>query len=74
MTKEVTNERIRELAEEAYFDCDISTNIKIPKEFVEKFAEFIVKECIDIVAYGGEFASRINLVEKLQNHIVVKHD
>ena len=42
------NERIRELAEEAYFDCDISTNIKIPKEFVEKFAELIVKECTEI--------------------------
>ena len=42
------NERIEQLAEQAYFDCDITTSIKIPKEFVEKFAELIVKECAEI--------------------------
>ena len=42
------NERIRQMAEQAYFDCDITTSIKIPREFVEKFAELIVRECLDI--------------------------
>jgi 2,4-dienoyl-CoA reductase-like NADH-dependent reductase (Old Yellow Enzyme family) len=38
----------------------------------EKFAELIVKECISIVAAGGEFASRPKLVEKLQEHFGVE--
>jgi 2,4-dienoyl-CoA reductase-like NADH-dependent reductase (Old Yellow Enzyme family) len=39
----------------------------------EKFAELIVEECIDIVAAGGEFASRPKLVEKLKEHFGVDH-
>ena len=46
------NEKIREIAEQAYFDCDIVTDIKIPKEFVDKFAELIVKECFESI-FGG---------------------
>jgi len=42
------NERITQMAEQAYFDCDITTSIKIPREFVEKFAELIVRECCAI--------------------------
>jgi len=41
-------------------------------QFSEKFAELIVRECIDIVAAGGEFASRPKLVEKLQEHFGVE--
>jgi 2,4-dienoyl-CoA reductase-like NADH-dependent reductase (Old Yellow Enzyme family) len=37
-----------------------------------KFAELIVRECIDIVGVGGEFASRPKLVEKLQEHFGVE--
>jgi MoaA/NifB/PqqE/SkfB family radical SAM enzyme len=48
------NEQIRELAEQAYFDCDITTSIKIPKEFVEKFAELIVKECAKVADLADE--------------------
>jgi 2,4-dienoyl-CoA reductase-like NADH-dependent reductase (Old Yellow Enzyme family) len=40
--------------------------------FAEKFAELIVRECIDIVSAGGEFASRPKLVEKLQEHFGVE--
>jgi len=39
-----------------------------------KFAELIVKECIDIVGVDGEFASRPKLVEKLQEHFGVEDD
>ena len=41
------NERIKELAEQAFNEANNGSinNIKIPKEFVEKFAELIVKEC-----------------------------
>ena len=48
------NERIRELAEQAFNEANNGSinNIKIPKEFVEKFAELIVRECIEIVDSG----------------------
>ena len=42
------NERIRQLAEQAFNEANNGSinNIKIPKEFVEKFAELIVRECV----------------------------
>ena len=42
------NERINELAEQAFDKANNGTisDIKIPKEFIEKFAELIVRECI----------------------------
>jgi len=47
------NERIKQLAEQAFNEANNGSinNIKIPKEFVEKFAELIVQECAEI-AYG----------------------
>ncbi len=48
------NERIRELAEQAKFMAEEDINKQISynaelKAFAEKFAELIVKECIDIL-------------------------
>jgi hypothetical protein len=44
------NDRIRELAEQSFNNANDGsiTNIKIPKEFIEKFAELIVRECAEI--------------------------
>jgi hypothetical protein len=44
------NERIRELAEQAFNGIDTGSmlNVKIPKEFIVNFAESIVRECADI--------------------------
>jgi hypothetical protein len=41
------NERIRQFAEQAFDQANDGTitDIKIPKEFIEKFAELIVREC-----------------------------
>ena len=41
------NERIKELADQAFDKANNGTisDIKIPKEFIEKFAELIVREC-----------------------------
>ena len=41
------NERIQELAEQAFDKANNGTisDIKIPKEFIEMFAELIVREC-----------------------------
>ena len=45
------NERIKELAEQAFNEANNGSinNIKIPKEFVEKFAELIVRECLQVI-------------------------
>jgi hypothetical protein len=67
------NERIKQLLEQ----CQIET-YGVNGELLEigfdaeKFAELIVRECIDIVAAGGEFASRPKLVENLQEHFGVE--
>lgn len=74
-------ERIRELAEQAnirfgrmaILDGDPRGMARfVAYSKFEKFAELIVKECIDIVGAGGEFASRPKLVEKLQEHFGVE--
>lgn len=41
------NERISDLAQEAFYSSDTSlvANIKVPREFVERFAELIIEEC-----------------------------
>jgi len=59
------NERIKELVEDAGM-------VFWPNKEIEKFAELIIQECIDIVAAGGEFASRPKLVEKLQEHFGIQ--
>ena len=43
------NERIQELAEEAFIGNDDIPNTKIPKKFIEKFAQLVVKDCLTIV-------------------------
>lgn len=65
------NQRIRELIEQAMVLAE-PDGLSVREIFdKEKFAELIVQECIDIVAAGGEFASRPKLVEKLQEHFGV---
>ena len=61
------NERIQELILEAGI-----IHYEEGGDLLEKFAELIVRECIDIVGAGGEFASRPKLVEKLQEHFGVE--
>ena len=41
------NERIKLLAEQAFDKANNGTisDIKIPKEFIEKFAELLIREC-----------------------------
>ena len=44
------NERIEKLAEQAFNEANNGSisGIKIPKEFIEKFAELIIQECVSI--------------------------
>jgi 2,4-dienoyl-CoA reductase-like NADH-dependent reductase (Old Yellow Enzyme family) len=64
------NERIRELYLHA-FPPSLNDST-VCQMSAEKFAELIVRECIDLVAAGGEFASRPKLVENLQEHFGVE--
>ena len=38
----------------------------------KKFAELIVRECIDVVDVGGEFVSRPKMVERMKQHFGVE--
>ena len=57
------NERIKELAEQAFDKANNGTiyDIKIPKEFIEKYAELIVKECADLANEHNEEAEGVHL-------------
>lgn len=77
------NERIQELSSQArdyareyVADCKqygyYMDHIDYDLRFEAKLAELIVRECIDIVGVGGEFASRPKLVENLQKHFGVE--
>lgn len=45
------NERIRELLLKAASDYNDANGVFIPDDFVEKFAELIVEECIREIGY-----------------------
>jgi hypothetical protein len=45
------NERIRELAEQAVNSISDHIDFDIPDVFKEKFAELIVRECLDEIQY-----------------------
>lgn len=72
------NERILELAQQAGITTNLETDFfeKDPNEWVDyfsqKFAELIVRECIDVVDVGGEFVSRPKMVERLKQHFGVE--
>jgi hypothetical protein len=68
------NERIRELAEQAFDTAnDGSINdIKIPKEFIEKFAQLIVAECLN-QCYNRSmndelYAGQLKAAEYIEEH------
>ena len=73
------NERIRELAEQAKGFVDLNQHVGGEKgcmvytyDGLAKFAELIVRECIDVVDVGGEFVSRPKMVERLKQHFGVE--
>ena len=68
------NNRIKELMVE--LKKTVSTHrgdgVLIGHNEIEKFAELIVQECIDVVDVGGEFVSRPKMVERLKEHFGVE--
>ena len=75
------NERIKQLAEQADIHFHKGGTLDAGPngiaKFVlysdmEKFAELIVEECLNLVDRGGEFVSRPKLVERIKEHFGVK--
>ena len=67
------NERIKELAEQAFDKANNGTisDIKIPKEFIEKFAELIVKECAGVGYNASYYECALNVSNKIREHFGV---
>lgn len=71
------NEQIRELWDKAAestaaYPSGQNNSWETQVNFMEKFAELIVRECIDVVDVGGEFVSRPKMVERLKQHFGVE--
>ena len=69
------NERIKELVKEAGLTLVPNSKPIIyqgPMSELEKFAEMIVGECLNLVDRGGEFVSRPKLVERIKEHFGVE--
>ena len=71
------NEKLWSDAVESYIDSTANDDIDLTDPYVvreirKKFAELIVKECIDVVDVGGEFVSRPKMVERLKEHFGVE--
>jgi len=72
------NERIRELAEQAggefYEGFAGSTNfVKFAEDDFEKFAELIVRECVEVVGdCSVQFATRSQITEEIKQHFGVE--
>ena len=57
------NERIKELAIEAGYDWAWDTQIDFGHKEMEKFAELIVRECVDVLIENGDKQFTIRTVE-----------
>ncbi len=65
------NERIRELMEEAGIYDFVVESMGINEE-MEKFAELIVRECIEVVGDCSiEYATRPQIVDEIKQHFGV---
>ena len=66
------NERIKKLAEQAGMNI-VDDKFSTYGKFAEKFAELIVRECIDTVLDSSvEYATRPQIAEELKEHFGVE--
>ena len=66
------NERIRELAEQAYTGLETDPVLIIDAQDLEKFAMSIVKECAEIALVDGQSSGNFDTFNKIQKHFGVK--
>ena len=73
----MNTERIRELAEQA--GDDWNHTLESDKEFLKKFTELIVRECIQVVGLEDSdteewFKAKADSVEKIKQHFGVENE
>jgi hypothetical protein len=73
----MNTERIRELAEQAGDDWDHT--LEEDKEFLKKFAQLIVRECIQVVGLEDSdteewFKAKADSVEKIKQHFGIENE
>ena len=73
----MNTERIKELAEQAGDDWDHT--LESDKEFLKKFAQLIVRECIQVVGLEDSdteewFKAKADSVEKIKQHFGVENE
>ena len=68
------NERIRELAEQAFNKANDGTiaDIKIPKEFIDEFAQLIVRECADYANWYQTNSQYTDIAKAIREHFGVE--
>ena len=65
------NERIKELAEQAWNATAVSPDFGHPVSFAEKFAELIVRECAEVAGCNGH-VSGFTLGDLIREHFGVE--
>ena len=68
------NQRIKELAEQAFDKANNGTisDIKIPKEFIEKFSQLIVQECAGVYWSIDDGELHTEYVQSLKKHFGIE--
>ena len=66
------NERIRELAMQTDRECEHLGQSDIGEDWVAKFAELIVKECIAMSTGQNQYKLGFQLAKDFSNHFGVK--
>jgi hypothetical protein len=69
------NDKIRQLAEQAFNKANDGTiaDIKIPREFIDEFAQLIVAECAQACLAATDPDSSVHLVSVAYADAVKKH-
>ena len=71
------NERIKQLAEQAYSLCGKHSNDYNGPAFTEKFAELIIQDCMDVVdgyTKGRTFDTHYDAVAQIEQLFGIKHN
>jgi hypothetical protein len=73
----MNTERIKQLAEQAGDDWDHT--LEEDKEFLKKFAQLIVRECIQVVGLEDSdteewFKAKADSVEKIKQHFGIENE
>jgi len=71
------NERIEKLISEAIKAIPDHVDFDLPKEFTEKFAELIVRDCMDVVdgyTKPRTFDTHYDAVEQIEQLFGIKHN